>query len=105
MGALPRLIESVENGLLWYEWLNHEPALPDGMMTVARDAYHGSLDAALALHAALLPGWIWSVKETIDGHAATVEMPIGVAQARAVDFDNTARAWLLAILRAKAGGA
>jgi hypothetical protein len=67
-------------------------------------AYHGSPDAAKALHEAVLPGWdvlnigqddcygwIVGVKK-IDGGA-------GVWWGR--NWNNPARAWLLAILRAK----
>ena len=65
----------------------------------AQEAYRGSLDAALRLHEALLPGWDYCIDDvqrtkplvyvqddggpTFDGEAA-----------------NPARAWLLAILRA-----
>ncbi|OWJ71390.1 hypothetical protein CDV50_10315 [Haematobacter massiliensis] len=70
-------------------------------VTTACSAYHGSLDAAMALHNALLPGWgyhcgaygarvwrypgdEWRPSERVD-----MELP-----------DQPARAWLLAILRA-----
>jgi hypothetical protein len=58
----------------------------------AINAYRGSLDAAKALHDAVLPGWHWTIWETaarVDADQEFTEMN-----------DNPARAWLLAILRA-----
>jgi len=62
-------------------------------------AYVGSLDAAKALHEAVLPGWIGNFGT--DGFAKVakggrVQTVMEVAR---VD-DNPARAWLIAILRA-----
>jgi len=59
------------------------------------DAYNGSLDAAKALHEAVLPGWEWGLNR--DGATIWIENPdIGPFTG-----DNTpARAWLLAILDA-----
>ena len=63
-------------------------------------AYNGSLDAAMALHEALFPRWMWG-RDT--------EGAIWVARdmyhvVHGPDFEanheNTARAWLLAILEA-----
>lgn len=68
----------------------------------ARQAHNGSLDAAKALHDALLPEWDWSVKETVEGWLATVSKPINIHTQTEVSFDNGARAWLLAVLRAYA---
>lgn len=66
-------------------------------------AYHGSLDAAKALHEAVLPGWEYGV-------TLNHEQPKGpcayVARwgASEVGYDawsaNPARAWLIAILKA-----
>ena len=60
-------------------------------------AYNGFLDAAKALHEAVLPGWVWLIDcdeaevkpswETTDGYDAEIE-------------GRPARAWLLAILEA-----
>lgn len=62
-------------------------------------AYNGSLDAALRLHEALLPGWGW-VLDMMDGEtAAHVYSPFG-AKHFGADSTIPARAWLLAILRA-----
>ena len=65
-------------------------------------AYNGSLDAALALHEAVLPGWEYVItSDTVD-----VWMPsnsgmlcdLSVCQGEIPD--KPARAWLIAILRA-----
>ena len=60
-------------------------------------AFNGSLDAAKALHEAVLPGWWWRVTSP-DPHYVQVGMPgIGVYSGR---DETPARAWLLAILEA-----
>ena len=56
-------------------------------------AYNGSLDAALALHKALLPGWGWA---RLNDRMA-VELAGSIYSARG---PCPARAWLIAILRA-----
>ena len=69
-------------------------------------AYHGSLDAALALHEALLPGWRWQHGFAVGGHgshAATVWLPHMEDAQWKVHFavgETPARAWLLAVLKA-----
>ena len=72
-------------------------------------AYNGSLDAALRLHEALLPGWEYALYGPNDSyhlHQAQLETP---AMRAALDIgfspisgeaESPARAWLLAILRA-----
>lgn len=116
MSDLDRLIEAVEDGSF------HK--LPYFGMTLAtacypRDehgrmladnggwsdgkvvaAYHGSLDAALALHNALLPSdWIAEVDTT--GFALVYQDDMEVTNnAMALLPGCPARAWLLAILRA-----
>jgi hypothetical protein len=62
----------------------------------ARHAYKGSLDAAKALHDAVLPGW-WYV---IDHRTCSVSDMDDGPFFNASTNDNPARAWLLAILRA-----
>jgi len=75
---------------------------------LAKDAYNGSLDAAKTLHDALVPVWeyaIYSQNDSYQWFAVQLETP-----AIRVSFfdepisgisDNPARAWLIAILRAK----
>jgi hypothetical protein len=60
-------------------------------------AYHGSLDAAKALHEAVLPDWTYLVGMT----TAALSPPKGdrVLGLCASD-DNSARAWLIAVLKA-----
>ena len=63
-------------------------------------AYNGSLDAAAALHGALLPGWQFAG----GGDGASHEWHVGGEGKKAArgDGPTLARAWLLAILRALA---
>lgn len=66
----------------------------------AWDANNGSLDAANALHDAVLGGdWFWSV---YDGNQASVALDGSAEDGEYFgDFSSSpARAWLLAILRA-----
>lgn len=94
--ALDKLIEAVEAG--WApDVLEHSDAMSAKHIRHVMDAYHGSLDAAFALHQALLPGWrarldigrrrrCWMISpdnQKLDAYGLT-----------------PARAWLLAILRA-----
>ena len=76
---------------------------PDGVdhfkATHASAAHCGSLDAAKALHEAVLPGWVAGVSENLHGHgwygwAQTHEEHVEARN------DNPARAWLIAILEA-----
>ena len=59
--ALQRLLDKVEAGKVsqWFNWNSgigsHGP--------LARQAYNGSLDAAKALHEALLPGWRFKIEQ------------------------------------------
>jgi hypothetical protein len=107
-GDLERLIEAVEAGTA--STMRFEDCGFDGW---AELAYHGSLDAALRLHEALLPGWGWAVDWRDDGFVMAWLSPnlnrmpeAERAAAPLVDERNysgkPARAWLLAILRAMA---
>ena len=100
--ALESLLERVEAGEA--STMGFEDAGFDGW---AELAYHGSLDAAKALHEAALPGWEWwlnSMNYWDGGEGPTCILRIGapmvdlrVASARS---DTPARAWLIAIIRA-----
>lgn len=100
MPDIRTLREAVEAGMV--DWIEHlkgtddEPHEDDKRVFVMRKAYNGSLDAAKALHDALLPGcevdmiiakrtsvMVSNAEESVD---ATQEIP--------------ARAWLIAILKA-----
>jgi len=66
----------------------------------AKEAYFGSLDAAKALHDAVLPDWDWDVASSNAAavfHGNELSGPSELAAAL-----TTARAWLLAIIRALA---
>ena len=101
--ALAELIEKVEAGFDPERRPSEFRALRDPDYAAwALKAYCGSLDAAKALHEAVLPGWGWSLHmdEVIlappqyrgDDEWSCVLMP---SEARC-----PARTWLLAILRA-----
>jgi len=73
--VLAALIEAVEAGVstrlsIEEMGINILPKMVDGVNAGA--AYHGSLNAANALHDALLPGWHWSVSQCRSGGRATV---------------------------------
>lgn len=73
---------------------------------LAHRAYHGSLDAALALHEGLLPGWAWGVEtddEPPHDFSAVVLRSIPEGAPWSVFYSGAAkpaRAFLLAILEA-----
>lgn len=54
---LDRLIEAVEEGSA--TTMKFDDALDGHSPAMAEMAYLGSIDAAVALHEALLPGWGW----------------------------------------------
>lgn len=101
MSAITRLADKVEAGTA-------TPAdfVEKGLMEnisapkSAWKAYNGSLDAAMALHEVVLPGWDWSVdnigRSQFCAYVYDGRKSIGAFNA------NPARAWLLAILRALA---
>lgn len=64
------------------------------------DAFRGSLDAAMALHEALLPGWFYCLMDGV----AEVRGDMEYGEQYIGKSITTARAWLLAILRAKEAG-
>jgi hypothetical protein len=67
-------------------------------------AYNGSLDAAHSLQKELLPGWTRSVDATAPDLGIVVVMwPPSDERRVSETMSNEARAWLLAILRAKKG--
>jgi len=94
--TLDKLIEAVEAGTLKpLDLIVLEPT-PHAL---AWKAYNGSLDAAKALHDALLPGWEWNIDA---GDGAYVENRGDFGFPYTADIPNMpARAWLLAILTAK----
>jgi len=96
--ALAELVAKVEAG----EWPSRGAYLIPGEFRPADPglAFQGSLDAAKALHEAMLPGWVWGCGfDGDDGFGAGVENG-GIEFVVHGGADNPARAWLLAILRA-----
>jgi hypothetical protein len=68
--------------------------------SVVMASFDGSLDAARALHEAVLPGWWWQVTVGVHHTTAKVQGDIMSGQYAEADADTPARAWLLAILEA-----
>ena len=111
--ALDRLIEAVEAGnedfvrsdgwILAWEAFYPEPntVVSNGtaLRLVALKAYNGSLDAAAALHEALLPGWLWDVWHSCSARV-TNDADRSLAFYGSAPEATPAGAWLLAILRA-----
>lgn len=94
--ALDALIAAVENG----DFLLG--AMKGLLEDNAFDAFSGSLDAAKALHEALLPEWVWEIM-TINYPEKTSYVMLNGRKVRdltASKNDNPARAWLIAILKA-----
>lgn len=103
--ALRTLIEKVEEKRHPQEV--HEAArdaLDLTSVSLARQAYCGSLDAAKALHEAMLHGWSWEFRESGFGSGqAAIWNPLNAPHhggTTRVDNDVPARAWLIAILKA-----
>lgn len=91
--ALKALAEKVEAGALDWNYCGVQHVHGIGMNETMWVAYQGSLDAAKALHEAVLPGWAWSVDD--DGEAS-----VGNGPQCAYLKDKPASAWLIAILKA-----
>ncbi len=66
----------------------------------AYDAYNGSLDAAKALHEAVLPEWTRFADATAPEMGITITLLDTRVNEVVADLPCEARAWLLAILRA-----
>jgi len=100
--ALDKLIAAVRGGEL--SVTTPHAGLPSHAMINLILAYRGSLDAAKALHDALLPGWVW-----YGGYLDKVEcgfvydvvkMPFPDVMPFKGFSSDPARAWLIAILKA-----
>lgn len=101
--ALKYLLAKVEAGDLPFPALNEIFPRRGATIELVAKAYHGSLDAAKALHEAVLPGWAFSLAV---GKRANGEMGCGAFlvhdELEGIDgeADTPARAWLIAILKA-----
>lgn len=98
MSDLDRLIEAVEAGDLTHDGSAYR-SLGDGWLHVF-DAMNGSLDAAKALHDALLPGWDYRIETGRRDVKARVSQTHLLSYYDPSSADTPARAWILAILRA-----
>lgn len=107
MSEMDRLIAAADGGI-WPGADMHDALGTDRRGELAYAAYHGSLDAALALHDALLPGWKVAGLHQEDRGLWWAELREGfitsyshvVVAPHSFDAPTPARAWLLAILRA-----
>ena len=101
--ALDKLIAAVEAGTsMNYDFADAFPVTgPSKPYWMGTSAYNnGSLDAAKALHEALLPGWDRQITTYDDDtFEASVSKPLEVKTYDGVS-SCMARAWLIAILKA-----
>jgi len=97
--ALTRLADAVEAGTI-SQFRNLDSELGKGNGIYGKRAYNGSLDAAKALHEAVLSGWDWSVDNL--GRSPTCASVYDGAKTISAFNTDPARAWLLAIIRALA---
>lgn len=96
--ALTALLAKVEAGKDWH--FNECPP-PVDLPDIWIDAFHGSLDAAEALHDALLPTGAWSWQLWIDHNGIPTAVIDGWEfSTPEVTAETPARAWLIAILKA-----
>jgi len=98
--ALESLLAKVEAGTM--PWRHYgESDLP--YAEAIDSAFHGSLDAAKALHEAVLPGWrlimLTEAALTAAPWSAVIRSMDGIT-CRADDRSIASRAWLIAIIRA-----
>ena len=93
--TLRALIEAVERG----DELPRPLPFQCSTSALVLGAFNGSLDAALALHEALLPGWEWTL-DAGDGASVENRGNFGWTYSADASVGNIASAWLLAILRA-----
>lgn len=101
LNALDKLIEAVELPCVSLKASYMLDALPVSARTHCWRAHAGSLDAALALHEALLPGWGWKTQKLLCNDYYTAEVWGEYAYSEESGTSTTpARAWLQAILRA-----
>lgn len=99
--ALKELLAKVEAGAF-----GADDDTPDDLWGVAGAQafwapYDGSLDAAKALHEALLPGWDWLINSRSNYAHVWQKKEVGDWNVDAQSLHSPARAWLIAILKAK----
>lgn len=97
--ALEALLEQVEASAT--KWSARQVFVAFGSHQQNRfyESYHGSLDAALALHEAVLPGWrVGFITRT--NIQWRVNLSVSADMRVNTKSENPARAWLVAILSA-----
>lgn len=94
--ALEALLAKVEAGEFWAEMLRP----PELHTDLCWKAYKGSLDAAKALHEAVLPGCGRAVDATMPEAGICVEIHKEAQFIGTGDTTCEARAWLIAIIKA-----
>ena len=111
--TLGKLIEAVERGEFPGDVTARDLGRPDAQIAILTfyEAFSGSLDAAKALHDALLPGWDWR-KPAVpwEKDSVAVQSPTWQPADEENDeggypwfkgvADDPARAWVIAVLRA-----
>ncbi len=100
--ALQALLDRVEAGEFPADTSARDLGIAsDGLPIIKTmySAFSGSLDAAKALHEAVLPGCAWFIESAYRGDAPTAAIE-GHGISVDASNDNPARAWLIAILRA-----
>jgi hypothetical protein len=103
--ALVELLAKVEASCLDEVYCLTQHVNGIGMNASMWQAYSGSLDAAKALHEAVLQGWAWSLYEEDSGEfLSIVSKGYNVKIYQANWHTDPARAWLIAILKALIAG-
>lgn len=103
--ALDALIEAVEKGelhevnIVLGNWFSLDHSIPWSTVSDINSAFRGSLDAAKALHEAMLPGWGYAFGDDEKGAAGVVARDLQSEEIEA-HSEIPARAWLLATLKA-----
>ena len=99
IAAIDRLIDAVDSGKIYLrdseKW---EKTGIEKYSYLIVNAFYGSLDAAKALHDALLPGWGWDVASSDASAVFCGNELYGPAELAA--SQTPARAWLIAVLKA-----
>ena len=97
--ALTDLLVKIEAGE-WFPGLCQQAFGGGESYGYAYDAYKGSLDAAKALHEAVLPDWFY-IDLLCRGKRYTAHISVDVfCYTETGVSDNPARAWLIAIIKA-----
>ena len=99
MTDLDKLIDAVENGTATAPQI-HDALGRNALHAIS--AYNGDMNAAKALHEALLPEWEWEIRKINSPEKTSYVVLKGRRFRDLMTSENQtpARAWLLAILKA-----